>query len=41
MGFKELKTIYKTIIEISKANNISPNEAIEKFFNDLNEFMMI
>ena len=38
MGFKELKTIYKTIIEISKANNISPEEAIEKFFNDLNEY---
>jgi hypothetical protein len=38
MGFKELKTIYKTIIELSKANNISPKEAIEQFFNDLNEY---
>lgn len=38
MGFKELKIIYKTIIELSKANNISPKEAIEKFFNDLNEY---
>ncbi len=38
MGFKELKTIYETIIELSKANNISPKEAIEKFFNDLNEY---
>ena len=38
MGFKELKTIYQTIIEISKANNINPKEAIEKFFNDLNEY---
>ena len=38
MGIKELKTIYKTIIELSKANNISPKEAIEKFFNDLNEY---
>ena len=38
MGFKELKTIYETIIEISKANNINPKEAIEKFFNDLNEY---
>ena len=38
MGFKELKTIYQTIIEISKTNNISPKEAIEKFFNDLNEY---
>ena len=38
MGFKELKTIYNTIIEISKTNNINPIEAIEKFFNDLNEY---
>ncbi|HEX2406394.1 MAG TPA: hypothetical protein VHJ38_04210, partial [Nitrososphaeraceae archaeon] len=38
MGFKELKTIYNTIIEISKVNNISPKEAIEMFFNDLNEY---
>jgi hypothetical protein len=38
MGFKELKTIYNTIIEISKTNNISPKEAIEKFFIDLNEY---
>jgi hypothetical protein len=38
MGLKELKIIYKTIIELSKANNISPKEAIEKFFNDLNEY---
>jgi len=38
MGFKELNTIYKTIIELSQANNISPKEAIEKFFTDLNEY---
>ena len=38
MGFKELKTIYNTIIEISKVYNISPKEAIENFFNDLNEY---
>lgn len=38
MGFKELKTIYNTILEISKANNIGPKEAIKKFFNDLNEY---
>jgi hypothetical protein len=38
MGFKELKTIFNTIIEISKINNISPKEAIENFFNDLNEY---
>lgn len=38
MGFKELKTIYNTIIEISKTNNISPEEAIEKFFNDLKKY---
>jgi len=34
MDFKELKTVYQTIIEISKANNINPKESIEKFFND-------
>jgi hypothetical protein len=38
MGLKELKIIYKTIIELSIANNISPKEAIQKFFNDLNEY---
>ena len=38
MGLKELKTIYKTIIEISKANNISPKEAIEQFFTVLDEY---
>ena len=38
MGFKELKTIYETITEISKANNINPKETIKKFFNDLNEY---
>ena len=38
MGFKELKTIYQTIIELSNTNNINPDEAREKFFNDLNEY---
>ena len=38
MGFKELKTIYTTITELSKANNINPKEGIEKFFNDLNAY---
>jgi len=38
MGLKELKIIYKTIIELSNANNINPKEAIGKFFNDLNEY---
>lgn len=38
MGFKELKTIHQTINEISKANNINPDEAIKNFFNDLNEY---
>jgi hypothetical protein len=33
-----LKTIYKTIIEFSKANNINPKESIEIFFNDLDEY---
>ena len=37
-GLKELKTIYNTIIEIAKENNLNPKEAIEKFFNDLNEY---
>jgi len=38
MGFKELKIIYQTIIEIAKENKINPKEAIKKFFNDLNEY---
>jgi hypothetical protein len=38
MGYNELKTIYNTVIEISKTNNINPKEAIEKFFNELNEY---
>ena len=37
-GLKELKTIYNTIIEIANENEINPKEAIEKFFNDLNEY---
>lgn len=35
---KELKTIYYTIIEIAKDNDIYPIEAIEKFCNDFNEY---
>ena len=38
MGFKELKKIYQTIIEISKANDINPKEAIKTFFDDLNKY---
>ena len=38
LGLKELKTIYYTIIEIAKDNDIYPIEAIEKFFNDFNEY---
>jgi hypothetical protein len=37
-GLKELKTIYNTIIEIAKGNDINSREAIEKFFKDLNEY---
>jgi predicted RNase H-like nuclease (RuvC/YqgF family) len=37
-GLKELKTIYNIIIEIAKENEINPKEAIDKFFNDLNEY---
>lgn len=37
-GLKELKTIYNTIIEIAKDNDINLIEAIEKFFNDFNEY---
>ena len=38
MGLKELKTIYKILIEISKTNNISPKETIDQFFKDLDEY---
>jgi hypothetical protein len=38
IGLKELKTIYNTITEIAKENKINPREAIEKFFDDLNEY---
>jgi hypothetical protein len=37
-GLKEVKTIYNTITEIAKENEIKPKEAIEQFFNDLNEY---
>jgi hypothetical protein len=37
-GLKELKTIYNTVIEIAKGNDIDSREAIEKFFKDLNEY---
>ena len=40
IGFslKELKTLYNTITEIAKENNINSKEAIQQFFNDLNEY---
>ncbi|HEX5186365.1 MAG TPA: helix-turn-helix domain-containing protein [Nitrososphaeraceae archaeon] len=38
IGFKELKTIYNTIIEIAKANKINPKETIDAFFDDLTEY---
>ena len=37
-GLKELKNIYNTITEIAKENEINPKEAIDRFFNDLNEY---
>jgi hypothetical protein len=38
LGLKELRTIYNTIIEIAKENNTNPKDAIETFFNDLDEY---
>lgn len=38
MGLKELKTIYNVIIEIATENNINPKEAIQQFFDQLNEY---
>jgi hypothetical protein len=38
MGLKELTTIYKTITEIAKSNNINPKEVMKQFFNDLEEY---
>jgi hypothetical protein len=38
MGFKELKTIYNTIIEISRAYKAHPKETIDVFFDDLTEY---
>jgi hypothetical protein len=34
-GPKELKVLWHTIIEISNANNISKEDAVKKFFNDI------
>jgi hypothetical protein len=41
MGLEKLKTIYNTVNEIAKTNNISPEEAIKQFFIDLNEYINI
>lgn len=38
MGFKELKTIYNTITEISKENEANPKEMMDAFFDDLIEY---
>jgi hypothetical protein len=37
-GLKELRTIYNTIMEIAKGNDINSIEAREKFFKDLDEY---
>jgi hypothetical protein len=31
-GFKELKSLWHTIVEISDANNISREDAVKRFF---------
>jgi hypothetical protein len=35
LGFKELKQLRYTILEISKANKISPDKAVTKFLEDI------
>lgn len=37
-GLKELKTLYNTITEITKENNINSKEAIQDFFDQLNDY---
>jgi hypothetical protein len=36
-GLKELKLLYNTINEIAEANNVSSDQAVQKFFNDVEE----
>jgi hypothetical protein len=36
-GLKELKILWHTIKEIAAANNISPDESLEKFYKDIEE----
>jgi hypothetical protein len=35
LGFKELKQLRYAILEISKANKISPDKAVTKFLDDV------
>jgi hypothetical protein len=35
LGFKDLKQLRYTILEISKANKISPDKAVTKFLEDI------
>jgi hypothetical protein len=35
LGFKELKQLRYAILEISKANKISPDKAVTKFLEDI------
>jgi hypothetical protein len=35
LGFKELKQLRYTILEISKANKISPDKSVTKFLEDI------
>jgi hypothetical protein len=37
VGLKELKLLYNTINEIAEANNVSSDQAVQKFFNDVEE----
>ncbi len=34
-GFKELKSLWHTIVEISDANNISREDAVKRFFKEV------
>jgi hypothetical protein len=35
LGLKELKRLFSTLVEISRANNLPDNEALPKFLNDV------
>ncbi len=37
LGLKEIKQLLNTILEITEANNISPDKAVSKFLKDMEE----